>query len=72
MNTRYGFDHTTGNGQKRLMAISVGMDSETYIAKPILRQSGKDHGADPIGNGQFRMVPSGDIVNLEERNKRLK
>ena len=32
---------------------------------------GKDYGADPIGDGTFRMVPSGDIVSLEERNKRL-
>jgi len=30
-----------------------------------------DYGADPIGDGTFRMVPSGDIVNLVERNKRL-
>ena len=31
----------------------------------------KDYGSDPIGNGMFRMVPSGDIVNREERDKRL-
>ena len=31
-----------------------------------------DYGADPIGNGIFRMVPSGDIVDLDERNRRLK
>lgn len=30
-----------------------------------------DYGADPLGDGAFRMVPSGDIVNLEERNRRL-
>lgn len=30
-----------------------------------------DYGADPIGDGKFRMVPSGDIVDYEERNKRL-
>lgn len=30
-----------------------------------------DHGADPIGDGMFRMVPSGDIVDLAERNRRL-
>lgn len=30
-----------------------------------------DHGADPLGDGKFRMVPSGDIVDFEERNKRL-
>lgn len=30
-----------------------------------------DYGADPIGDGMFRMVPSGDIVDAIERNKRL-
>jgi hypothetical protein len=30
-----------------------------------------DHGADPIGDGTFRMVPSGDVVSYEERNRRL-
>lgn len=30
-----------------------------------------DYGADPLGGGRFRMVPSGDIVSLEERNRRL-
>lgn len=36
-----------------------------------LRIAGKDYGADPIGDGTFRMVPSGDIVSFEERTKRL-
>jgi hypothetical protein len=30
-----------------------------------------DYGADPVGDGTFRMVPSGEVVNLEERNRRL-
>lgn len=30
-----------------------------------------DYGSDPIGDGTFRMVPSGDIVTFEERNRRL-
>ena len=30
-----------------------------------------DDGADPIGNGKFRMHPSGDIVDFAERNRRL-
>lgn len=30
-----------------------------------------DYGSDPLGNGLFRMVPSGEIVDLTERNKRL-
>lgn len=68
---RYGFDHTTADGQKRLMAISVGLDSEVYISKPIIRTPGKDFGADPLGNGLFKMVPSGDIVDFEEGQRRL-
>lgn len=31
-----------------------------------------DYGADPIGDGTFRMVPSGDIVDYAERCRRLK
>lgn len=30
-----------------------------------------DYGADPIGDGTFRMVPSGDIVDYAERCQRL-
>lgn len=30
-----------------------------------------DYGSDPLGDGTFKMVPSGDIVDLTERNKRL-
>ena len=30
-----------------------------------------DYGADPIGDGTFRMVPSGDVVDHDERNRRL-
>lgn len=71
MKPRYDFDHTTGAGQKRLMAISAGMDSETYIRGPINLASRKDHGCDPLGDGKFRMVPSGDIVDYAERCRRL-
>lgn len=31
-----------------------------------------DHGADPLGNGKFKMVPSGDVVDKAERDRRLK
>ena len=65
-----GFDHTTADGQKRLMAISVGMNSETYISKPIIFKPG-DYGCNPIGNGTFEMVPSRDIVDYTEMKKRL-
>lgn len=44
--------------------------SLTPIRKRITRAAG-DYGADPIGNGTFRMVPSGDIVDYAERCSRL-
>ncbi len=30
-----------------------------------------DYGCDPLGDGMFRMVPSGDVVDAKERAKRL-
>ena len=30
-----------------------------------------DYGADPLGDGMHQMVPSGDIVDTEERKRRL-
>ena len=30
-----------------------------------------DYGADPLGDGTFKMIPSGDVVDFEERNLRL-
>jgi len=40
------------------------------LHRPIKLTAG-DYGADPIGDGAFRMVPSGDIVDLAECNRRL-
>lgn len=31
----------------------------------------KDYGCGPLKNGKFKMVPSGDIVDVNEKNKRL-
>ena len=30
-----------------------------------------DYGSDPLRDGKFKMVPSGDIVDREERDRRL-
>lgn len=32
----------------------------------------EDRGCDPLGNNMFRMVPSGDIVDAAEKERRLK
>ena len=63
-------DYTCGAGQKRRMAESMGLPSNTYIRKVNMAAPG-DYGADPIGDGAFRMVPSGDIVDYAERCRRL-
>ena len=60
----------TGNGQKELMAESVGQERNHWIGGRIKITAG-DYGCDVLGNGMFRMVPSGDIVDYEERCKRL-
>lgn len=40
------------------------------LSHTITKKDG-DYGADPIGDGNFRMVPSGDIVDWDERCRRL-
>lgn len=67
-NSRY----STADGQRRLMAESMGLPSDTYLRRIIRTNQPGDYGADPIGDGMFRMVPSGDIVDYAERCKRLR
>lgn len=43
----------------------------TPIRETVDHSTPGDYGADPVGDGTFRMVPSGDIVNFEERCRRL-
>lgn len=63
-------DYSTAEGQKRLMAESMGLPPDIYTRK-IINEPGKDYGSDPLGDGMFRMVPSGDVVNYQERCRRL-
>lgn len=70
MGKKKDYDVSTAEGQKRLMRESA---NQVWLdGSKVKFDSSKDHGADPLGNGKFRMIPSGDIVELEERNKRLK
>lgn len=67
--TRYGYDYTTGEGQKRLMYDSVGIDITQKSNQPAYYQEG-EYGHDPIldekgePTGKIRMVPTGRIVDL--------
>ena len=47
------------------------MQSKAHVSRKVDTTRAGDHGADPIGDGTFRMVPSGDVVDKEERNRRL-
>lgn len=38
----------------------------------IMNDIKQDYGYDPLGDGKYKMVPSGDIVGKDERDNRLK
>jgi hypothetical protein len=53
--------------------FGIRLDRETLTPireKVDMRRAG-DYGADPLGDGTFRMVPSGDIVSHAECRQRL-
>lgn len=47
------------------------VDGRLTVDRQTVRPVAADHGADPLPDGTFRMVPSGDIVSFDERCKRL-
>lgn len=59
--------------KKPIVAFGYNLDESGAPIRQTLppRMPGKDYGADPLGDGTFRMVPSGDIVDLAERRRRL-
>jgi hypothetical protein len=65
------YDHSTAEGQKRMMAESMGRCYSPPKPVTAWKPGDPDYGADPIGDGTHRMVTSGDIVSLEERCRRL-
>lgn len=54
-----------------VLGYKLRRDTLTPVRTTIDTNAPGDYGADPIGNGLFRMVPSGDVVDFEERNRRL-
>lgn len=54
-----------------LGAYELDRETLTPVRRKIDVHADGDHGADPIGDGTFRMVPSGDIVGYAERCRRL-
>ena len=59
------------NGEE-IKPLGYEIDSQYRpVRHSINLQKKGDHGCDPVGDGTFRMVPSGDIVSLEEMRHRL-
>lgn len=56
----------------QVFGYELDRDTLTPVRRIIDTSKPGDYGADPLGDGTFRMVPSGDIVSLDERNKRLR
>jgi hypothetical protein len=75
---------SNGNGGKHprkprgIMTVLGGYDLDMDNHGKLLRKElsplvdGQDSGADPVGDGTFRMHPSGDVVDYAERCRRLK
>jgi hypothetical protein len=63
--------------RNQAVPMVLGYELDRATLTPIRRAlppliAGQDTGADPIGDGTFRMHPSGDIVDYAERCRRLK
>lgn len=59
--------------QERPSVLGYELDRATLtpVRQSVDTTPSGDHGADPIGDGRFRMVPSGDVVDYAERCRRL-
>lgn len=49
-----------------LGGYTLDMHNHGHLVREMLpvRVAGQDYGANPLGDGTFRMIPSGDIVDL--------
>lgn len=59
--------------QETPTVLGYELDRTTLVPKRNLvnTEAAGDYGADPLPNGKFRMVPSGDEVDYHERCRRL-
>lgn len=64
-------DRLRDQDQPNVLGYDLDRKTLTPIRTPIDTTRPGDHGADPLGDGRYRMVPSGDVVDLAERTRRL-
>jgi hypothetical protein len=60
--TIFGFDWTD---------IQRAQQGGTLARQTVNVTRAGDYGCDPLGDGTYRMVPSGDVVDAAERDRRL-
>lgn len=61
----------SSDDKKPIVAFGYNLDESGAPIRETIKPREGDYGADPLGDGTFRMVPSGDIVDLAERKRRL-
>lgn len=54
-----------------VLGYALHRDTLTPIREHVELSRVGDYGCDPIGDGTYRMVPSGDIVDYDEMRRRL-
>jgi len=55
-----------------VLGYELRRDTLTPVREVVDTSRQGDYGSDPLPDGRFRMVPSGDVVDFAERNRRLK
>ena len=55
----------------KVLGYELDRETLTPIRTQIVIRPGVDYGCDPLPDGTFRMVPSGDIVDATEKENRL-
>ena len=58
-------------GGEEIKPFGYELDENYLPVRKHIRFRKGDYGFDPMGNGLFRMVPSGDIVDATERDRRI-
>ena len=65
-------DYLRDQERPEVLGYELDRASLTPLRRTLDLSKPGDYGADPLGDGTFRMVPSGDIVDYEERCRRLR
>lgn len=70
--TKKEADKLRNQKEPRVFGVLLDRTTLTPVREPLpYSRPEQDHGCDPLGDGTYRMVPSGDVVSYDEKCKRL-